>query len=388
VPPTSVLWVIKGLGAGGAERLLAAAAAAHDRSVVSLECAYVKRSADHFVRDLAVAGVAIHCLSETGDERRWALRLRALITSGRFDVVHLHSPSIGSVARAIVRTMPPGRRPAIVSTEHIPRHTLHPITRFANRVTSPFDDAVIAVSGDTKRSMRGRALTKAEVIVHGIDVDAVGELRLHRALIRSELGMSDDELLIGTVANFRPQKDYPNLFSAARLLAGSGVRFKVVAVGQGPGEGATRALATALGLDQLVTLTGYRADATTVMAACDVFTLASEMEGLPVALMEALALGLATVATDVGGVSEALHHGVDALLVPPKDPQALADAWRLVLEDEALRARLAAAGARRAVEFDVARASRRLEAIYVEVAARRSRPGRERRPPFTSPSSP
>ena len=79
------------------------------------------------------------------------------------------------------------------------------------------------------------------------------------------------------------------------------------------------------------------------MGACDVFTLASQWEGLPVALMEALTLGLPVVATNVGGVGEEMHDGVDALLVPPRDPVALADAIECVVIDPLLHERLSAA---------------------------------------------
>ena len=117
------------------------------------------------------------------------------------------------------------------------------------------------------------------------------------------------------------------------------VRF--VAVGQGPQEAETRQLHDDLGLADRVILTGFRDDAVRVMGACDIFTLASKWEGLPVALMEALALGLPVVATEVGGVAEEMHDGVDALLVPPRDPVALADAIERVVTDPRLRERLA-----------------------------------------------
>ena len=126
--------------------------------------------------------------------------------------------------------------------------------------------------------------------------------------------------------------------------------------------------ATTLGLADRVILTGFRDDAVRVMGACDIFTLASQWEGLPVALMEALALGLPVVATEVGGVGEELHDGVDAMLVPPRNPTALADAIERVVIDPLLRERLAAAASARAGDFDVHRAVDRIEAVYAELA--------------------
>jgi glycosyltransferase involved in cell wall biosynthesis len=126
-----------------------------------------------------------------------------------------------------------------------------------------------------------------------------------------------------------------------------------------------------LDLDGVVTLTGHRPDATRLMAACDLFALASQWEGLPVAVMEALALGLPIVATAVGGVAETFTDGVDARLVPPGDAAALADAILDVAHDESLRTKLAAASSARAEEFDAPRAQRRIEEIYRTVARAR-----------------
>ena len=91
----------------------------------------------------------------------------------------------------------------------------------------------------------------------------------------------------------------------------------VCAVGQGPLEREVTALRNELGLQGVVTLTGYRPDAVRLMAGCDIFVLGSKCEGLPVALMEASALGLPIVATRVGGIPDAFHDGVDAVLVAP-----------------------------------------------------------------------
>jgi predicted N-acetyltransferase YhbS len=173
--------------------------------------------------------------------------------------------------------------------------------------------------------------------------------------------------VICTVANFRDQKDYPNLLRAARELADRGLDFRLVAVGQGPLENETRDLVRQLDLGDRVILTGFRPDAVRVMTAADVFTLASKWEGLPVAVMEACALGLPIVATAVGGVREQLRGEVDALLVPPGDHVALADALWGTAGDKDRRARLAAASIVRALDFDVSRARREVEATYARL---------------------
>lgn len=385
-----MLWVVKGLGPGGAEHLLAAAARVHDRERFHIECAYVLPYKDHLAGDLEAAGVRTVCLSRGPRDLRWPLRLARLIGTGEYDVVHVHSPLPASVARLAVRGM--RHRPRVVSTEHNGWASLARPTRWVNRLTSRWNDAMFAVSEETRATMSGKAAARAVTLVHGIDVQRTAAFTADRDEVRRELGIPADAFVVGTVANFREQKDYPNLLQAARRCIDAGVPLRWLLVGQGPQEAQTRALATKLGLDDVVTFTGFRADGARVMAAFDVFTLASKWEGLPVALMEALALGLPVVATAVGGVAETMHDGVDAVLVPPGDPQALADGWRSLFADTALRRRMARLNRQRAAEFDAARAQRVIEAAYlggatppapepVDVAARRATaPGLDIRP--------
>jgi GNAT superfamily N-acetyltransferase len=223
---------------------------------------------------------------------------------------------------------------------------------------------VFAVSDQVAESMKGSMGWKAVTLQHGIDVRGVASAAADRDEVRAELGIGADEIVIGTAANFRPQKDYPNLLAAARLLVDRGLPVRFVAVGQGPQEAEVRRRRAELDLEEHVILTGFRADAVRVLGACDVFTLASQWEGLPVALMEALALGLPVVATAVGGVAEEMHDGNDALLVPPRNATALADALERVVCDAELRQQLGRAARQRAEEFDVGRAVQVLEEAY------------------------
>lgn len=358
-----VLWVVKGLGPGGAETLLAAAAEAHDRSRFEVECAYVLPHKDHLAERLERAGVRTTCISRTRSDRWWPLRLARLVRGGQFDVVHVHSPLPGSVARLAVRSMV-RQRPRVVTTEHNAWGTFATPTRVLNRWTSSWDDATFAVSDEVRNSMRGATRRRAVTLVHGIDVAAVVPLRAERDSVRAELAIGPDEFVIGTVANFREQKDYPTLLRAAREFLDRGGRAKWLIVGQGPLERRTRQLAAELGLSDVVTFTGFRADAARVQSAFDVFTLSSQWEGLPVALMEALAVGTPIAATAVGGVVETLTHGESALLVPPGEPAELAEAWSTLQRDGALRRHLGITTMGLADRFDVRRAQSTIESTY------------------------
>jgi glycosyltransferase involved in cell wall biosynthesis len=365
-----VLWLIKGLGPGGAERLLTACAAVRDREAFDYRAAYLLPWKDRLVPELERLEVEVECL-DVGDERdvRWARRLRSILLEKPVDVVHAHSPYAAGIGRLVVRSLPRAR-PRLVSTEHNAWSTFGRATRALNAATSPLDDAVIAVSADVRDSIRGPARRRAEVLVHGVVLEQVRARGARREQAREELGVGPDEVLVATVANYVPKKDYPNLLEAARRVAERDPSVRFCAVGQGPLEQETHELRHRLGLDERMILTGYREDAVGVLAGADIFVLSSRFEGFPVALMEALALGLPVVATSVGGVPEAVDPGVEGLLVPPGRPDRLADAIAELAGDRPRRKEMSDAARARSEDFDIARAVRRIETIYREVTRR------------------
>jgi len=368
VRPVRVLLVIKGLGPGGAERLLCSVAAVRDRDAFDYEVAYVLPWKDHLVPELADLGVPTHCLGTAGlRDPTWIVRLGRLLRAGDFDILHLHSPLIAGLVRPMVRAGG-GRRPRLVSTEHNSWGTYAPITRWMNALTFGLGDMGFAVSEEVRRSVSPRWRDGVEVVVHGLPLDSVRRLRADRGAVRADLGVGEDEVVVGTVANFRAQKAYPDLLVAARTVIAADPRVRFVAVGQGPLEDEVRREHARLGLGERFQLLGYRPKAARILAGCDVFTLASHYEGFPVALMEALALGLPVVATAVGGIPDGVSHGREGLLVPPGKPDRLAQALIRVTGDHALRLELAAAAARRGDAFDITDATRRIESAYASLA--------------------
>jgi len=364
-----VLWLIKGLGPGGAEQLLVEHASIADPSVAEYEVAYLLPWKDQLVPTLEQLGVTTYCLDvRTAADPRWALRLRRLVRARDVEVVHVHSPALAALARPILRTM--RHRPAVVYTEHYRWPGYHLVTRAANRVTLGLDDATLAVS-DAVRSSMGRR-RQVEVVRHGIDLDRVRSHLASRDAVRAELGVAPDETLVVTVANLRPGKGYPYLLEAARSVLKGGRRLRFVAAGQGPQEEELQALRTSLGFDDRFRFLGYVPDAARLIAAADLFALASLHEGLPVAVMEALALGVPVVATKAGGLPELIEPGESGLLVEPRDAPALAAAISAAAEP-GLRSRLAAGARRRGDEVAATSGVHRIERLYRDLArARRS----------------
>lgn len=360
-----VLWLIKSLDRGGAEKLLTLMARARDRERVHYDVAYLLSERRALVPELQREGIAVHGLRGRREwNLSWAPRLRRLLRARRYDVVHLHSPYVAGIARLVLRTIPRDSRPAVVSTEHLPWSGYVVATRLLNALTCGLDDARIAVSEGVRDSIP-RALSRGvRVIVHGVEVDEVRRYLSDRQEVRQELGVGPDEVLVGTVANYRPQKRYEDLLAAAGQLSGDGLPVRFAAVGHGPLEGEIRRIHRSMGLDGRFLLLGHREEAARIMAGFDVFVLASSFEGLSLALMEALALGLPTVATAVSGISECVRDGIEGILVPPRRPDRLAAALEDLVRDPNRRATMGRAAFRRAEAFDITRGERAVEEVY------------------------
>jgi glycosyltransferase involved in cell wall biosynthesis len=371
--PGRVLWLIKGLGPGGAEQLLLASAEVSEGSRFRYAVAYIRADKNHLVSRLSSHGVSAHLLTQGAlGTYSWPLRLRSLMAQA--DVVHAHSPLLAGVARLIAQSIRPGRRPALVSTEHNERSSFVASTRLLNALTSGLDDHRFAVSERVRRSMWPRARDRTEVLVHGIVPKAHGDGGIVPSeRTRTELGLGGDAIVAITVANFRKDKDYPNLLRAAQLALDEIPRLHLLVVGQGPLRDEVHDLHAELGLDGRVHLLGLRDDVPALLDAADIFVLGSAHEGLPVAIMEAMAAGLPIVATDVGGVAEAVPAGVCGLIVPPRSPHALAQAIITLAEDPALRHRMSASARERSSLFDITVAVARQEEVYAHLTQARSK---------------
>lgn len=366
-----VLVLIKGLGRGGAEQILASSAPHLERSTFDYRVAYLLPWKDALVKELEDAGVPTTCLRGARGPG-WVGRLRDLVAQGSIDIVHAHSPVAAVGARLAFRSR--SRRPRLVYTEHNVWERYHPATRWANHLTFARNDHVFAVSDHVRdsircpRGLRRRPPPPIETLYHGIDPDAVTRWAKHDG-VRAELGIPADAPVVGTVANFKAHKRLDVLVGAASLIRRRFPDVRVVLVGQGPLEGEIRRRARAFDLDDTVIFTGFRADAPRIAASFDVFAMTSEFEGLSIAVIEALALGRPSVVTAVGGLPELIEDGRQGYLVPSGDARALADRVVELLSDADLRSRMGAMGRARAADFDIRRSIQRVEQVYGELLA-------------------
>jgi glycosyltransferase involved in cell wall biosynthesis len=315
-------------------------------------------------------------MSVTSDARA-AHELWQIVRRERVDVLHTHNPKPGLYGRVVGRV---ARVPIVVNTVHglyateddglAKRAVVYALEGIAARCS----DAELFQNPEDLALMQRLHLTRrARLLGNGVDLTRFDPARFSRearAAVRAELGADDDTVLVGAVGRLVAEKGYPELFDAMGRLP---ERFRLVVVGgvdpEKPDSLPPDVIAAAAARG--VRLLGHRDDVDRLYSAMDVFVLASHREGFPRAAMEASAMALPVVATDVRGCREVVDPGVSGMLVPVRDPAALTQAL-LELGDAATRARLGAGARTRALaQFDERRVVDTVLETYREVAARK-----------------
>lgn len=231
----------------------------------------------------------------------------------------------------------------------------------------------IAVSQATKQDwvkQTGLAASRITTVHNGVDVERFRRTR-DKGKARRMLGLPDDgRVIIGGVGRLHPFKGFTYLIDAFASIASLDQSALVAIAGSGPLDQSLKEQANRLGIGERVRLLGQCDDVSLVYDALDVFVLSSLCEALPFALLEAMSHGLPVVGTTVAGVPEVIVSGETGFLVPPRDPAALAEAIRPLLDSAELRERLGAAGRERVVRhFSEAECVRKTLDVYRELVA-------------------
>lgn len=303
---------------------------------------------------------------------RRGLDIRQLVRREGIHVVHAHDP-YGNVLAAPWARLAGG---AAVIASHRWWRDVHPLkVRVANRMSYRFAHRVLANSrsvGELVMRDEGVPASRVVVIPNFVEPSAFEPLDpARRADLRARVGLRETDVAIGMIANLNPVKDQAMLLrAAARVLkALPDVRF--VLVGDGRERHALMEQARAAGIDDRVLLPGRLPHEPGMPGMFDVAVLTSREEGFPNFVVESMAAGRAVVATEVGGVPDAVVHGTTGLLVRSGDDEAAAAALLRVLRDRDFREQLAQAASRYAREHYHAKVVlRSLESLYADLAAR------------------
>ncbi len=287
-----------------------------------------------------------------------------LIKKERPDIVHLNSSKagfLGSIAGKLAGAK-------VVFTAHgffYFKRSAWPIKlayTILERTASLFRDFIITVSEEDRQQAIQHHLinpVKIQTIHNGITTP----LFIDKSQARKELGIIDQTFLLGNVAQLYNRKAI-NIFIEALDLISAELKkkIKVVIIGEGPGRQQFEQLIAQKNLGDIFLLPGYKPNAGSLIKAFDVFVLSSRREGFPYVILEAMQAGLPIIATDVGGVPEAL--GQAGILVPPENPQALADAITKLINNPDLMSDLSAKALIRSQNFTQEKMLAETEKIY------------------------
>jgi len=233
-------------------------------------------------------------------------------------------------------------------------------------------EGILAVSEGVRRDAIEKLRLPAErvrVLYNGVDLSRFAPGG-DRDSLRREIGVGEDDFVFLFAARLVEQKRPQDFLELARRLLGStahrarGEPARFWLAGDGKLRGELEAQAASIAGHERIRFLGPRDDMPRVMAAADALVMTSTREGFSNSLLEALASGLAVIATDVGGNAEAIRSGQDGLIVPPLDPEALWVAGRSVLDDAPLCDALRKNGRERAQTFSVEAMVRNLEDLY------------------------
>jgi glycosyltransferase involved in cell wall biosynthesis len=284
-----------------------------------------------------------------GVDWRCSWRLAHLLRRHRVDVVHAHQYTPFFYALT-ARSLCP--RPSILFLEHgrpypdYPR----PKRRVVTRLLLQRRDRVVAVGQAVRQALidnEGLPPDKVAVIYNGIDLSPFSN-GCHRQALRHEMGISDRDLVILQVARLDPLKDHPTAIQAIERVVRRRPDARLLLVGEGPELSKLQQLVVQRNLSAHVRFLGSRKNVGRLLSGGDLFLLTSVTEGIPLAVIEAMAAGLPVVSTSVGGMAEVVEHRRTGLLAPSGDHAALAESILELAENPPLARQMGQRGRDRA----------------------------------------
>ena len=293
------------------------------------------------------------------------------IRKGRYHIVHTHSSKAGFLGRLAAYF---AGTPYIVHTPH--GHIFYGyygriiswLFILLERFVSRFTDVIIGLTGREVKEHLERKIGKKSrfvVIPSGVELERFFKFDVDQKKVKKELNIPAKAKVIGSVGRLVPIKDPLNLIIAGERIAKEYPEIHFIWVGDGPLRARAEELARRASLP--LTITGMKDDIRPYLAIVDIFVLPSLNEGMGRAAVEAMAMGKPVVATKVGGLPEVVVEGETGFLVPPADPDALAQAILSLLRYPDLGERLGRKGRERASLFSASRMVKEIEKVYLEL---------------------
>jgi len=327
---------------------------------------------------LREAGVEVLEVAMAGEvDLPAACRIAGLARRGRFNILHSHTAHAQMLVQMAGRLCgAPGGIVAHRRIEYPVGRALWGLGRLKYRFGV---DAYVAISNRVKETLLEAGVPEWRVFVVRSATDPERFTRVRpRADLRASLGVPEDAFLVGNIAALVGHKDHRTLLEACRIVRDSIPRMWMVIVGEGPLRGDILAKARRMHMDDRLVMTGFREDVPELIRSFDIFALSSSEEGLCSTLLEVAASGCPIVATDAGGVREAVLPDRTGVIVPTRSPGALARGILRLANHPQQARRMALRGrARVLAHFNTDVLTERTLEVYRRVLAGRVGPGQE-----------
>ncbi|WP_298247457.1 glycosyltransferase [uncultured Christiangramia sp.] len=328
-----VLHIIKSLGRGGAEMLLPETLKLHDHGNFEFHYIYFLPWKNQMVSVIEDNHGTVMCYSAKNNIEMM-LKVNNVIEyckKEQINIIHSHLPWSGFLARSVFAKagIP------VIYTEHNIQERYHIATRLLNKFTFNSQNLALGVSKDVSDSIAKNIKPRIPVktLLNGVNTEKFIKNADFGKKIKTEFNIPENATVIGNIAVFRKQKNLDLWIEAFSIIA---KKYEVygLLVGAGPEEQFLKQKIERLGLENRILLPGLQTDTIAYFSAMDIFMMSSNFEGLPIALLEAMSMECAIVATAAGGVREVVTKDSEGLLSKVNDAETLARNVSILIDDE------------------------------------------------------
>jgi len=361
-----VLHVIDSLHLGGAQEVVLNLATCGNRECFSHEVATMHGRGVYWER-MAALGIPLHSLSPHKLFPWYAVSLPALLLRGNFDILHCHLVASNIIAKPIGRIC---GVPVILNHDHTnDDYRANQRARLAlDALSNRFASHILAVSESCRRFLIERENVPVEnisLIQNAIDIGRFSAGCGTKEAARKMLGLPESGPVVAGVGRLNPQKNFSLFVRVAAKVLKRHPEAVFLLAGEGPEEGLLRRLAQDSGLGEKLRFCGYVPDTRQVYLSADVLLMPSLFEGLPMTLLEAMAMRVPVVASALDGIAEVVEDGRDGFLVRSGDQEGFCERVCQLIKNPALAAGIGASASQKiAREFSSGRMCREVEQVY------------------------
>jgi len=370
-PAKKILHIVEDLKVGGLEKILASIVLSLDKSKYDVQVWCLARGG-HIAQALIGQGMSVRIFNlKSYYSPLQIVALASFMKEEQFHLIHTHGYFASTFGRLAAIW---ARIPVVVTHVHSTYHDYGKRNLLIERVLSYFTDRIICVSQVVQKfviEIEGINEQKTCVVYNGADIPLIIENPEKIISGKRQWGIEQNDIVVVIVASLTENKGHKILLEAFKAVTQFLYGIKLLIVGDGPQNGVLKSMSIKLDIDENVIFVGEQDNIQEMLQISDLFVLSSLFrEGLSIALIEAIAMGLPVITTNIGGNPEIIKDGVNGFLVPPGDADRLAHAIEILVSDPELRELMGRQG-RKIYEqkFTLSRMIKQIETLYDQLLA-------------------